>query len=127
MLKVGQLVAYIKNRLKYKVLLNEFTEETVLLLIIEILDCASMGIYGAIYRSPANYPKTSLDLIDNALDRTINLNKLNVIMGDLKVDINKRNSITDQLQNMMDKHGLQMMIDFDTRIVCEKSTTIDHV
>lgn len=61
----GGVVAYIKKPLKYKVILNEFTEQYIWILSIEILECAMAGIYSAIYRSPAHYLKKSLETIDN--------------------------------------------------------------
>lgn len=48
-------------------------------------------------------------------------------MGDINIDINKINCMTDLLLETICKHSLNIMVNFNTMISCETTTKIDHV
>lgn len=92
----GGVMIYIKNDFKYKVITNKAIASMLWFLAVDVWNSDINGIYVVFYRSPSRDINVELALnsLDDLLNETINLNKLNVISGDLNIDLNKRNRYT---------------------------------
>lgn len=123
----GGVVIYVKKNLKYKVIANSFIEKLMWCLSIELLGCTMRGIYSVIYRSPAYNFNLSSELFDSFLEKTVKLNKLNIITGDVNVDMNVTNNNTRCINSLLNKHGLKLIVNFNTRVTNESQTLIDYV
>lgn len=56
------------------------------------------------------------------IEKVTNIRKLNVIMGDLNIDLNKTNKTTKEIRNIINKNGLINSVNFNTRIDNRSST-----
>lgn len=96
-------------------------------LAIELFECSINGVYSVIYRSPASNLNECIDFIDVFFEKTIKLNKLNVVTGDMNVNMNEPNTNTRALTYIFEKHGLNLIVNFNTRITNTSQTLIDYV
>lgn len=123
----GGVAIYIRKTLKYKVIVNNFVEKLIWTLAIELIDCEIHGIFAVFYRSPAQNLNLSCEFFDQFLEQIINLNKVNVIAGDMNVDLNVTNNNTRSINSLLAKHDMNLCVNFDTRITNETQTLIDYV
>lgn len=124
----GGVAMYIKQPLKYKVIQNDLYENSIWYLSIELSNKKSMGLYHVFYRSPQkSCTYSEIKMVDQMLNKIVNNNKLNIIMGDLNIDLNKQNSYTKSIENMLNKHGLVNKAKFNTRISANSASKRDVV
>lgn len=125
----GGVIIYIKNDIKYKVIANEIVDKMIWFLSIEIWNSEIDGIYTVFYRSPNKDVniENALNALDELLNKSINLNKMNVITGDLNVDLNKRNKYVKMAKNIFVKHELKLSANFVTRENNRHGTLIDVI
>lgn len=109
------VLIYIKNYIKYKIVTNEIIDKMVWFLSIEI------------WNSEIDNIESALNALDELLNTTINLNKLNVITGNLNVDLNKCNKFTKMAENIFVKHELKLSGNFVTRENNRHGTFIDII
>lgn len=103
----GGALIYLKKDIKYKIILNKFFDKMLWFLAIEIWNSKIDGIYAVFYRSPNKdvNVESALNALDESFDNTINLNKLNVISGDLNIDLNKKtNKYAKIAKTILTKH-----------------------
>lgn len=98
---------YLKNYIKYKIIHNRNIDNKIWFLTIEIWNTQISGIYTVFYRSPDRgvQTKEALNMFDTVIDRVTNIRKLNVIMGDLNIDLNEINKTTKEIGNILNKNG----------------------
>lgn len=99
----GGVQIYIKKELKHKMIINKNIDTMLWFLSFEIWDSKINGIYNVFYRSPnarVNVEESIMKL-DEILEQTINLNKLNVITEDLNIDLRRDNQFTRLIQNII--------------------------
>lgn len=120
---------YIKKELKFKIIQNECMNEALWFLTIEIWNSNINGFYHGFYRSPSKKINNNdaIEMFDRFLYRSVKLKKNNIIVGDLNIDLNRDNLNTKKIENILIKHGLNQMIDFNTRVVNDSHTKIDVV
>lgn len=123
----GGVIVYVKNSLKVKVIENIYIEKLMWCLTIELLENPLNGIYSVIYRSPAYNLNDCYEFFDKFLENTVNLNKLNVIVGDININMNEINANSRSLNFLFDKHGIEQIVDFNTRVNNNSETLIDYV
>lgn len=125
----GGVQIYIKKELKHKMIINKNIDTMLWFLSFEIWDSKINGIYNVFYRSPnarVNVEESIMKL-DEILEQTINLNKLNVITEDLNIDLRRDNQFTRLIQNIISRHGLILSVNFNTRENENNGTLIDVV
>lgn len=140
----GGTIFYVRKNMKFKVLFNENFDKHFWFISIELWDCELNGIYHIFYRSQGLKPKNTnhinydqqirtiktaeaIERFDEFLDKVININKLNIIMGDLNFDLNKNNLNNRKINNIFVKYGLIRLTNFDTRSENGSSSSIDVV
>lgn len=125
----GGVLIYIKNDIKYRIIINEVIEKMLWFLAIEIWNTEINGIYAVFYRSPNKDVNVELALnaLDDLVNKTLNLNKLNIVVGDLNVDLNKRNKNAKMAKSILVKHDLNLCGNFITRDNNNSGTQIDIV
>lgn len=123
----GGVVMYVKKPIKFKVISNCNVEKLIWCLSIELFDCAIKGVYSVIYRSPAYNFFESAEFLDLFFDQTINLNKMNIVAGDFNIDINASNVNTRRISSLVNKYGLEIIVNFNTRTTNETQSLIDYV
>lgn len=97
---------------------------------IEIWNSKIDGIYTVFYRSPKKDVnlENSLNALDESFDKVINLNKLNLITGDLNINLNKLNNKYAKIsKNIFTKHDLKITANFITRENNNDGTLIDMI
>lgn len=123
----GGVVIYVNNELKFKVIENCHEEKQMWCLAIELFDSAINGMYSVMYRSPAANINECFEFTDKFLEKTINPNKLNVVTGDININMNDLNTNSRALLYLFEKHGLSLIVNFDTRVTNTSQTLIDYV
>lgn len=123
----GGAIVYIQNSVKFKVFENIYQEKLIRCLSIEILDNSIKRIFAVIYRSPAFCFSDCREFFDEFLEKTIKLNKMNIIVGDINVNMNEINTSSRALNCLFDRHGLNLIVDFNTRVTNISQTLIDLV
>lgn len=125
----GGAIIYIKQEIKYRVILIENIKNAIWCVAIEVWNCEADGIYSVIYRSPNKENNMNIFMkdYDNILNKIIKLNKMNVITGDINIDMLKINGTTDKIKDLYIKHGLTLKINFVTRENNGNGTLIDVV
>lgn len=123
----GGVIIYVKNTLKFKVIENIYKEKLMWCLAIELLDISLKGIFAVTYRSPAFNLNSCSEFFDEFLEKIVNLNKLNIIVGDININMNENSSSATSLKCLFNKHGLDLIVDFNTRVTNTSQTQIDYV
>lgn len=125
----GGTICYINDQIKYKVIRCENIECRLWFTSIEIWNSQMDGIYHTFYRSPDGSVKNdeTLKILEEFLEKSVNLGKLNVIMGDLNFDLNNNKLITKKIKSLFNKFELIQMVNFDTRVNNKSSTQIDVI
>lgn len=123
----GGVLMYIQNNIKHKVILNIAIDKIIWLLAIETWDSEVNGVFCVFYRSPNSEIENSLKLLDNNFDKIVNLNKFNLITGDLNINLNKMSRHANIANNIFVKHNLTMGVNFNTRDNNIDGTLIDVI
>lgn len=107
----GGAVIYLKNHIKYKIIQNGNIDNKIWFLAIEIWNTKINGMYTVFYRSPDRgiHTKEALNMFETVIDKVTNIRKMNVIMGDLNIDLNKINKTTKEIKNIVNKNGLKQI------------------
>lgn len=87
----GGVVIYIKSNLKFKVVFNENYDNHLWILTLEIWNGITNGLYHVFYRSPDKKfkQKDIIKIMDKFFHSAIRLNRFNILMGDLNVDMDR--------------------------------------
>ena len=123
----GGVAIYINKKLKHKVIKSMSIENCFWYITIEIIECDMKGIFSGFYRSPDANPNESTNFINEYIETNVNINKLNVIAGDINFDFSKNSQRILAFKMMFDSCGLQIISDFFTRITNESQTQIDLI
>lgn len=132
----GGVLIYIEKETKHRILMNESVDNIVWCLVIEIWDTKYDGVYCAFYRSPNKkkengQSESNIDIFmrkfDEILDKIVVVDKLNVIIGDINIDMKCNDSNTENTLNMFQKYDLALITDFITRNNDRNGTIIDVV
>lgn len=125
----GGVVMYIKENIKYRIVHNEVLNEHLWFLSIEIWQGCTKGIYNIFYRSPDKKFKSKdiVKIMNEYLHKVIDLSKLNIIMGDLNVNLNKEEALSTKMKNVIMKYGMNVINNFNTRINTNTETKIDVI
>lgn len=125
----GGVVMYIRKDTKYKVILNYTKNKMLWFLSVEIWDSEINGIFSVFYRSPSNLNniEESLNELDELFGKVISLNKLNIIVGDLNIDLLKDDKFSRLANCSFIKNGLDLNNKFVTRENENNGTLIDVV
>lgn len=114
----GGVVIYVRADIKYKLLHNDEWDSHLWFVTIELFEFNCEGLYHVFYRSPDKKftVPNIVKIIDKYLNSVINLNKQNIMVGDLNVDMNSKTNSKKQIDTLLTKHGLFLLNDFPTRI-----------
>lgn len=125
----GGVIIYIKSNIKHKIILNSSIDKMLWILAVELWNGVTPGIYTVFYRSPNQLNNTEIALteIEDAFDKIINLNKFNIIAGDLNIDMNKENKYRKIAIDLFDKYELTLNNKFITRENNNNGTLIDVI
>lgn len=125
----GGVVMYIKSDIKFKIVFNEAWENHLWFISLEIWNGCVAGLYHVFYRSPdKKFKSKSLsNILEKYFRNTIGVNKFNIMMGDLNVNMNKSDALQTKINNLIMKYGLNVMNNFDTRISGTSRTKIDLI
>lgn len=98
-------------------------------LAIEVWNSDMNGIYAGFYGSPNKsiVIENALNSFDQFLEMSINLNKLNVITGDLNIDLSSANEYSKMAMDMLEKHELKLCGNFVIRENNISGTIIDLI
>lgn len=85
----GGVIIYVQKPIKYKMIVNQVIDKMIWFLAIEVLNSNENGIYIGFYRSPSKNIDidNALDSLDELLNISLNLNKKNIVAGDLNIDM----------------------------------------
>lgn len=125
--RTGGVIIYILPDLKYKVILNSAIDKMIWFLAIEIWDSNTDGIYCIFYRSPSANVNIAIEALNDLLSNSINLNKFNLVAGDLNIDLNKKNNYSKFAEDLFIRHGLELNVNFNTRDNRINGTLIDVI
>lgn len=97
----GGVIMYIRNECSFKIIRNENVLNILWCLTIEMIEPYRGYLFSVFYISPNKNikKKTAIKNFDDLLESIVNLNKVNVIMGDLNFDISKSNPNTTKILN----------------------------
>lgn len=123
----GGSLIFVKKTLKYIVVLNESFENNVWCISIDILKGELKGNYTVIYHSPSTSDSKFLEIVSVICDKTINLSKSCLIVGDFNIDMSKQSTYSKKLNQLFQSYGLQQIVNFYTRITTTSNTIIDLV
>lgn len=80
-----------------------------------------------VYRPPNICLDQWMSSFETALEK-VNVDENEImIMGDLNVDLNVKNTKSNQLKDILDAYGLEQLITAPTRVTERSSTLIDHI
>ena len=121
----GGLGLYIKNGISYKIL------ETVDQLKLKKIEAQGIKITENnkdteiinIYRPPECDFKTTIDDLKEILKL---VGTKTIIIGDLNIDVNKKNSMTKMYEDIIQKYNLIQKVNAYTRVTNKTASTIDH-
>lgn len=125
----GGVALFLRNKLKHKIVINKPIDMMLWFLAIEIWGDGIDGIYGVFYRSPNKSVNTreALESFDRCLEETINLNKMNIIVGDININMNINDRLSNLLKSSLMGNDLMIMNNFNTRDNKANSTLIDLI
>lgn len=125
----GGVIMYIQSQIKFKIIKNVAVDKMLWFLSIEIWDCEINGIYSVLYRSPNKdiNVESSIKIIDEILDEIIVQDKLNVIGGDLNINLNMKNKNSKLIKDMLTRYELKLNVNFVTRNNEANGTMIDVI
>lgn len=123
----GGVILYIKKPLKFKVIHNLEISKCIWCIAIELFDGDMNGIYIGLYRSPNGNENEALQNIDEFLEKTIDLRKTNIIMGDINIDLSKQTNKCEKVNRIFDSHGMSHCFTNFTRITNTTQTRIDII
>ena len=123
--RTGGVAIYVKESIKFRIRLNEITENN-WFLGISVEKGMQTGNYGVVYHSPSSSDRRFLEILENWWERFIDSSKLNVIAGDFNINwINDDNSR--HLKQLTNYFNLKQSVREATRISNHSRTLIDHV
>lgn len=125
--QTGGIIVYIKNGVNFKLILNEKIDYLIWCLTFEIENCSLKGIYSVIYRSPSYGLNLTYNFLESFMEKTIQLKKFNIIVGDLNINMNVKGRDKCEILDIMNKYELDQCVNFNTRIAKNSSSCIDVV
>lgn len=123
----GGVAIYVKKPIKYRIRNCKSIKKIFWYISIEIFESELKEIYSGFYRSPDSDQTESVNIFNEYIESTIDINKLNVIMGDINFDFAKNSQRIIRMKTMFDSCGLELISDFFTRITNESQTQIDII
>lgn len=125
----GGVAIYIQSNIKFKIISNESWENHIWFVSLEIWNGIANGLYHVFYRSPDKKFKQRevIKTMNKFFDKTLQLNRFNLVMGDLNIDMNKTDTMQNKMNGLLTKYGLSLINNFNTRICDRSQTKIDVV
>ena len=92
------------------------------------LKCAHPTFIGCIYRPPDGSSKDFVETLEKQMESIIDDPASDIIiMGDVNIDVQKRDSHNKTLSNFINKHSLSQITSKPTRVTETTSSVIDHI
>lgn len=123
----GGVVAYIQQNLKFEVIYHKVFERNMWALAVKIKNKQIDGIYSALYHSPNSSHTDFLNYLEEMLIETIDVSKLNIVMGDFNINANESSNESNRLIRTCETYSLKQRVEFETRITNTSRTKIDLV
>jgi len=122
----GGVVMYVDNKLKWKVLLNEsFSKTWILTIAVDDVDYG--GRFTVLYKSPKEKINTFLEFLDKKLEILNDNEHKNIILGDINIDVRKKNKNAKKYIDILSQHNVKQIINEPTRVTDSTQTIIDHL
>lgn len=93
--------------------------------LINLKNSECKGLLTVIYHSPSTSDAAFLRYLEEILETVINLEKMNIVIGDFNIDVSKNSYYSSALIRLIEDSGLTQKVNFYTRITETSKTIID--
>ncbi|CRK86787.1 CLUMA_CG000618, isoform A [Clunio marinus] len=131
----GGVIMYVRDDLCFNVV-KKYQKSRTWILAVKISDSLINGLYTIIYKSPKEKICDFLSIIDEFMEECIDDDVLNVIVGDMNIDVSKSSKNTKKYLSTIQDHNLKQIVDDFTRVQIRRKrnqeekvskSIIDHI